>query len=246
MPIKDIADKMHGVKRIEGEYTTKKEYRKHRKIEILDNWTDKLESAYEKECRYNSYAYDKIENITKEFFEKIKDYIEKYKNIDLHNDDFWNIVNIGHDIIYDYITKRCRIMIDYNLIPLPILEGEKELNMWFTDNHGSPFENYVFKALGFEVLHRHVKGIDYQCKYRYENCCMMDMPGPYIPISKMIDKNIYDIFIELIDNKSFLIELEDLSGNFLLHKHGHADMIICYKKDKDIDNIRILELRPKG
>lgn len=246
MTIKDIADNMHGVKRIDGEYATKKEHRKHRKIEILDNWADKLESAYEKECRYNSDAYDEIENITKEFFEKIKDYVEKYKNIGMHNDNFWNIVNIGHDIIYDYITKRCRIMIDYNIIPLPILDGEKELNLWFTDNHGSTFENYVFKALGFEVLHRHIKGIDYQCKYRYENCCMMDMPGPYIPISKMIDKNIYDIFIELIDNNSFLIELEDLSSNFLLHKHGHADMIICYKKDKDIDNIRILELQPKG
>ena len=246
MTIKDIADKMHGVKRIDGEYAAKKEYRKHRKIEILDNWADKLESAYEKECRYNSEAYDKIENITNQFFEKIKDYVEKYKNIDMHNDDFWNIVNIGHDIIYDYITKRCRIMIDYNIIPLPDIEGENEVNLWFTDNHGSTFENYVFKTLGFEVLHRHVKGIDYQCKYRYENCCMMDMPGPYIPISKMIDKNIYDIFIELVDNKSFLIELEDLSGNFLLHKHGHADMIICYKKDKDIDNIRILELQPKG
>ena len=74
----------------------------------------------------------------------------------------------------------------------------------------------------------------------------MDMPGPYIPIHRMIDKNIYDIFIELIDNKSYLIELEYESGNFLLHKHGHTDMIICYKKDKDIDNIRILELQPKG
>lgn len=246
MAIRDVADKMHSVKRIEGEYATKKKYRRHRKIEILDNWTDKLEAAYEKECRYNSDTYDKIEDITKEFFENIKDYVEKYKNIDMSNDDFWNIVNIGHDIIYDYITKRCRVMIDYNLIPLPILEGENEINLWFTDNHGSTFENYVFKALGFDALHRHVKGIDYQCKYRYENCCMMDMPGPYIPISRMIDKNIYDIFIELIDNKSFLIELEYESSNFLLHKHGHTDMIICYKKDKDIDNIRILELQPKG
>lgn len=245
MTIKDVADEMYGVKEIDGEYATKKEYRKYRKIEILDNWADKLESAYEKECRYNSDAYEKIEIVTKDFFEKIKDYVEKYKNVDMHDDYFWKIVNIGHDIIYDYITKRCRIMIDYNLIPLPILEGERELNMWFADNHGSTFENYVFKALGFGVLHRHVKGIDYQCKYRYENCCMMDMPGPYIPLNKMIDKNIYDIFIELIDNKSFLIELEDLSGNFLSHKHGHADMIICYKKDKDIDNIHILELLPK-
>ncbi len=246
MALRDIADNMHGVKRIDGEYATKKEYSKHRKIEILDNWTDKLESAYEKECRYNSDAYDKIENITKDFFEKIKNYVEKYKNVDMHNNDFWNIINIGHDIIYDYIIKRCRILIDYNLIPLPIIDGENELNMWFTDNHGSQYENYVFNALGFEVLHRHIKGIDYQCRYRYENCCMIDMPGPYIPKGKMIENNIYDIFIELIDNKSFLIELEDLSGNFLLHGHGHADLIICYKKDKNIGNIRILELRPKG
>lgn len=246
MVIRDIADKIHNVKRIEGEYATKKEYRRHRKIEILDNWTDKLEAAYEKECGHNSDAYDKIDNITKEFFDNIKDYVNKYKDHDVQRDDFWNVVKIGHDIIHDYIIKRCRIMIDYNLIPLPIIEGENELILWFTDNHRSIFENYVFKALGFDILHRHIKGIDYQCRYRYENCCMMDMPGPYIPISKMIDKNIYNIFTELIDNESFLIELEYKSSNFLLHKHGHVDIIICYEKDKDIDNIHILELRPKG
>ena len=48
MAIRDVADKMHGIKRIEGEYATKKEYRRYRKNEIMEEWNDKKEDAREK------------------------------------------------------------------------------------------------------------------------------------------------------------------------------------------------------
>jgi hypothetical protein len=52
----------------------------------------------------------------------------------------------------------------------------------------------------------------------------------------------YNQFYELVEAGFMLIEIEYLSSNFVRHRHPSTiDMVICYKKDKDL-SVPILEL----
>ncbi len=263
MAIKEIADKMHGIKRIDGEHVTKKEYRKYRKDKIMEGWYNRKEEAEEKfyiiqndKPLYKIFEErEKLKGFDQRFYDNIEKFVNKYEF--KYSDDRYEIARIGRNIICNFIIERSKFLIESNLLIIPICDGENDVTRWFQENcnniglyipighirHGK----YYLKTYG------PVEGIDYKCKLvdsERSGYFMYDQSNHYIPhIDRNLDENqkqIFYKFCEFVGADSILIELEHKSSNFIRHKHVDLiDMIICYDKDVEID-IPILELSHKG
>lgn len=259
MTIKDIADNMHGVKRIDGEYATKKEYRKHRKDEIMEEWYNKKEEADEKLAKIQDEKplhkifeeKEKLEAIDQKLYKNIEEFANTY-GFKYGTVDRFKIAKIGRNIICNFIIERSRFLINSNIIAVPNCKGENDVERWFQENCNNI-------GLYIPMLHKKhdklymtgyspIEGIDYRCKLvgSERSGFMYNENNHYIPhLDRHMDENqkkIFYKFCEFVGADSILIELEQLSDNFVKHKHSDLiDMIICYKKDKELD-IPILEL----
>lgn len=259
MGIRDIADKMYKVKRIEDEYVTKNEYKNYRKNKIMEEWENKQETFEERKSRLekiNPWKINKeLENIDKKFCINTGEFVNNYgcKFSIMSFDDRSKIIKIGRDIICNFILERSDFLIRSNAVYIPNCEDEDDVKRWFEENCNNI-------CLGIPMhSRRHIKfnikgsgiydGIDYICNfiggvdnlhYRY---CEDNHYRPFL--NKYMDdkqRQIYGKFYELVDAQSILIELEYISSNFIRHKHpGIVDMIICYHKDKEV-GIPVLEL----
>lgn len=263
MTIKDVADKMHDVKRIDGEYTTKKEYRKHRKDEIMEEWYNKKEEADEKLAKiqdekplYKIFEEkEKLEAIDQKLYKNIEEFVNAH-GFKYGTDDRFKIAKIGRNIICNFIIERSRFLIESNMIAIPNCKGENDVERWFQENCNNiglyiPMLHMKHDKF-YLIKYGPIEGIDYKCKLIYSERSghfMCNENNHYIPhIDRRMDENqkkIFYKFCEFVGADSMLIELEQLSSNFEKHKHiDTIDMIICYKKDKELD-IPILELSYK-
>ncbi len=269
--IRDQMDSMFGIKRVNGEYTPKKEYNNHRKkryAEILDEWIDKQESFEERQIRLrkvNSFRLMEIlKNVDKKFCTDIEEFVNKYINsIDIKKfhedetivfDDRLRISDIGRDIVRNFILERSNFLIGSNALYIPNCKNENEVSRWFEKNCND-------LCLGISIYkNRHSKfrikgsgsysGVDHICRFigsildTSESLYCED--NNYRPFLNryMNEKQrvIYNQFYEFVEADFMLIELEYLSSNFVRHQHPSVvDMVICYKKDKDL-SAPVLEL----
>jgi|SRR3990167_2084605 len=266
--IRDQMDSMFGIKRVNGEYVSKKEYNDHRKkryIEILDKWIDKQESFEERQIRLRKIdsfkLAENLENIDKKFCTDIDKFVHtNCLNIKKINDEiaiFDNrlmIFEIGRNIVRNFILDRTTFLIRSKALYIPNFENESEISRWFGKNCND-------LCLGIS-LHRNrhskfrIKGsgsysrIDHICKFiggifnTYDfHYCEDNNYRPFL--NRYMDEKqnlIYNQFYEFIEADFMFIELEYMSSNFVRHLHPNiVDMVICYKKDKDL-SVPVLEL----
>lgn len=241
----DIADKIYGVKKINNCYITNHRYNqiKFQKNNELEKWYDEIARCNEK-CRdiQNKKSFYKrleekqmLKNIDKKFLTDIEEFMSKY--IDkLKSFPDIEIINIGRNIIYNFVVRRFKFLIDSDTIIIPRCKNEYDVNRWFTDN---------CNILGLEIdkhgRHR-AKGTDHICTFGKDlNSIIDDKQLININLDNM--KQIYYTFLGLVNAKNLLIGLEYISSNFLLHRHSikYVNMVVCYKKDREL-SIPILEL----
>ncbi len=264
-------DDMFHVKRKNGEYISKKELRDSRKkihVAISEEWIRKQESFEDRQSRLRGIdpfkLSDTLSMIDKKFCKGVEEFVGKYKNfVDIKKshdkemaifDDRLRVSNIGRDIVRNFILERSNFLIKSNALYIPDCEKENEVNMWFEENCND-------LCLGISVhKDRHSKfhirgsgsysGVDYICNfigstlntYEFVNC----KNNNYRPfLNRYMDEKqslVHNQFYEFVETSFMLIGLEYLSSNFVRHKHPSVvDMVICYKKDKDL-SVPVLEL----
>ncbi len=268
--IRDQMDNMFGVKRVYGEYVSKKEYNDHinkRKIDILDNWISKQETSEDRQIRLKNIDFfelaETLKNFDKQFCNDAEQFISKYvkytriKKIleeeTIIFDDRLKISNIGRNIVRNFILERSNYLIKSDALFIPNCKNENDVNRWFEENCND-------LCLGISLYrNRHSKfhikgsgsysGIDYICKF-IDGISIVDFQhcknNNYCPFLNryMSEKQIimYNQFYEFVEASFMSVELEYLSSNFVRHKHpSTVDMVICYKKDKDL-SVPVLEL----
>lgn len=269
--IRDYMDNMFGVKRINGEYIPKKEYNDYRnkkRIEISDSYIDKQESLKDRQIRLSKIDPFKIaetlKNIDNDLCTDVVKFINKYSNyIDFQKfqkdetaifDNRLKISNIGRDIVRNFILERSNFLIRSNALYIPKCENENDVSKWFENNCND-------LCLGIS-LHRnrhskfHIKGsgsysgIDHICRFiggaldtSEFHLCEDNNYRPFL--NRYMDEKqitVFNQFYEFVEAGFMLIELEYLSSNFVRHRHPSTiDMVICYKKDKDL-SVPVLEL----
>lgn len=180
------------------------------------------------------FKHKDYKDIINRFCVNIKKFSDDHGNEFLkpiNNDSFWIAQRRLHDIICNHEIERYHFLINNNYLDTfhNINKSEGDIGKWFRNNCNN---------LGFSIMDYNYAGIDYGCRYNYLINYLLYSMLPF------------DIF-NLIHGRYMHIELEYLSSNFLLHKHpvDLVDMIICYRKDKDIyynipegHNVQILEL----
>jgi hypothetical protein len=269
--IRDRMDNMFGVKRVNGEYVSKDEYNDHRnkrRDEILEEWIGKQESFEDRQIRLKKIdpfeVSDGLKNIDSKFCANVEEFANKNMgdaNIKKSLKDeiaiFDNRLSIscsGRNIVRNFILERSNFLIKSNVFYIPRCENENDVSRWFEDNCND-------LCLGIAIhRNRHSKfhiegsgsygGIDHICMFidgisgiaEFHHCA----DNNYQPLLNryMNQKQImiYNQFYELVKADFMLIELEYLSSNFVRHKHPSVvDMVICYKKDRDL-SVPVLEL----
>ena len=262
--VRDRMDNMFGVKRVNGEYISKKEYDKNRQkrhVEILDGWVEKQESFEDKQVRIgkiDSFSLaDTLQNIDKKFCTNAEEFVGKYANritvkkLDTEKkaifDDRLNVYYAGRDIVRNFILERFNFLIKANALYIPKCENENDVNRWFDENCNDLCLGIATHRTNGSKFHINGSGsygeIDHICvfiggvsdQYGFHYC----KDNNYRPFLNryMTEKHatIYNQFYEFIEADFMLIELEYLSSHFVTHKHPSVvDMVVCYKKDKDL------------
>ncbi len=268
--IRDQMDSMFRIKRVNGEYLSKIEYNNHRKkryVEISDEWIGKQESFEDRQIRLNKIDSfelgEALTNIDKKFCTDTEEFVNKYGNCvnikKFHEDEtvIYNdrlmVYNIGRDIVRNFILERSNLLIRSNCLYIPNCKNENDVSGWFEENcnnlclgistHRNRHSKFLMKGSRYS-------GVDHICRFigealeshKFYRCKDND----YRPLLNryMSEKQImtYNRFYEFVEADSVLIELEYLSSNFVKHKHPSIiDMVICYKKDKDL-SVPVLEL----
>ncbi len=211
------------------------------KFEVIRYVHDKYpDSKLEKiEDKYNfwkrSYTDKLFKNLADKFHMDIKDFSAKYGDSFIRSDlkdkdKSWKTLRMLHNIICNYIIERYHLVIKVGDLQTPYCKKESDINKWFIENHSH---------LGLDKSERHQGSLDYDCRYKG---IKYDRYLSYIHGS---------LYIDFIHDRFISVELEYLSSHFISHRHpiDTVDMIICYKKDKDIyynipkgEKIPILEL----
>jgi len=191
------------------------------------------------EWEYNNIRYGEkifqLRNLEDRLERDVEIYAEKYESahdIDICEPDIgkdkWIKWRDAHRrvliILCNYIIDKCHILIKSGDIAVPYgCKKESDLYGWFREN---------CRHLGMADPEYHQGGIDYTCQYYYRH------------------RNRYMIN-KFTSRESISIEIENLSSNFIRHRHNvdDVDMIICYEKDIDIfydnpkgEKVPILEL----
>jgi hypothetical protein len=257
-------DNMFGVKRVNGEYISKKEYdknRQKRRAEILDGWVEKQESFEGKQVRIrkiDSFSLaDTLQNIDKKFCTNTEEFVGKHtdcitiKKFDKEKkaifDNGLNVYYAGRDVVRNFILERSNLLIKKNALYVPKCKNENDVCRWFEENcnnlcleiatHRTNSSKFHIKGSGsyggIDHICRFIDGASDQCGFHY---CKDNNYRPFLN-RYMSEKQrmIYNQFYEFIEADFMLIELEYLSSHFVTHKHPSViDMVICYKKDKDL------------
>lgn len=178
--------------------------------------------------------FNEYQHINDKFWLNIYDFISKYGT----KEDIGYRHHISK-IYVDHIAERLHYLTKINGEFIPTCHEEKHVDIWMRNNHS---------LLGFgEMIFYTSSYPDCECKFD-------------IKLSKILfelynkDKNVISNFLfRHINGYRMTIELEYLSSNFKYHKHDPdcVDMIICYKKNREILDSRdipvpILELKSFG
>ncbi len=172
------------------------------------------------------------------FYDNLKEFISE--NGDEYYKSFGNRIEINKStskklrkLICDYIIDRFYVIYKIENIKIPTFYYENYMSKWFEEN---------CHLFGFKILDRHKNGIDYLCKYEFND--------PVVTSIILKDKKIRDFFstfIILNDNifrNTYLqVELELDTQGFIDHKHSidETDMVICCCKNRDLE-VPILQL----
>lgn len=267
MGIKEDMDKMFNInrftqinliniKKVKGGYVAKREYneyRRYRKNLIEEEWIEKQETFEEREKRLEKIDPFEIngvlENVDKKFCTNIEEFISnyRYKFNTMSFSKRSEIIKIGKDIVLNFILDRSNFIIESNAIYVPNCNDESGMIRWFEENCnnlclGMPTESIRHAKDRVGYICRFIGGIGHHY-YRY---CEDNHYHPFL--NKYMDnkqRQVYGKFYELVAAHSISIELEDISSNFVRHKHPNTiDMVICYEKDKEI-RVPVLELYRK-
>lgn len=158
-----------------------------------------------------------FQNVCRKFCDDINTFHTKYGDKygkAFPNDRLYKVFKIKNNILCHYIVDICKLMHSSGKLTIPRCHDESDISKWFKES---------CTHLGIVPLERHQGGLDYWCRYRPDD----DM---YTRLFSGI------LYTKYIYNSVLTIELEYLSSNFKLHKHpiDLVDMIICYRKDKDV------------
>lgn len=185
------------------------------------------------------------------FYNTIEDF-DNYRRI---NDKFWLDIyefisryGIKEDVGYrhniskifvDHITERLHHITKINGEFIPTCHEERHVDAWM---------RYNYFLLGFSNMAFYSSS--------YPDCkCKFDLKLSKILFKLYNDEKhlMHNFLIRHGNGYRMAVELEYLSGNFRYHKHDpdNVDMIICYKKDRDIFDsnnipVPILELKSFG
>lgn len=195
-------------------------------------------------CMVNVPKQIKFYNTTEDF--------DNYQRI---NDKFWLDIyefvskyGVKEDISYrhriskifvDHITEKLHHVTKINGEFVPTCHEERHVDTWM---------RYNYTLLGFSYV------AFYSSSYPDCNCVFDLKLSKIFPKLYNDEKHlIYNFLVGRRNGYNMAIELEYLSSNFKYHKHNpdNVDMIICYKKDREIFDsynvpVPILELKSFG
>lgn len=189
-------------------------------------------------------TFKEYKSINDKFWSDISEFISKYGKDIIEKGYYFNVKdfisdNIDHrriltKIFADKIIRRLYHIKKLNGLFITPCFKENHIDIWFRDN---------YHILGFNYIRSTGMYPDYKCAYSFE---LSDI----LCDNKNAASLQFGFHTPFHNGYEVMAELEYESSNFKNHKHDpdKVDIIICYKKDKDIydsnkNPVPIIELK---